>query len=338
MIKRLLLIILHLYYLSIIPVIALERNISNLISFEIRNDIYTPGNYSLKSNLQFDFKIFNKLNFILGLHANNYEIEVGEIFARLRLHDYLYIQIGEFENTLSFDNYLLPRDHIFATNNLISLLIEKQGYISSSIGLKLYKQYLRNTLPISYYIHALWLPSHSEGQFDFGFLYHFRGENSYLGFLGCYFPFLAHNNWIGERSRTNIHNYTINFIFANYNNSLVYGSELSFGSNLIDPIALVEYPSDVERSFFLGGDIHFGYSFIFVKLNWLPAIRYSIVFPEVKIMESYLQEIRIGNRLIYKDTLYLNIDTGLEINTKYVNNILYTGLEFLWALKLIIVF
>jgi len=338
MIKRLLIIILYLNYLSVTPVAAIERNISNLVSFEIRNDIYTPGNYSFASNLKFDFKVFNNLNFILGLTADNYEIEVGEIFARLPLHDYLHIQIGEFDNVLSLDGYLLPQNHIFAKNSLISTLIEKQGYISSSIGLMLYKPYLRNTLPISYFIHALWLPSHSEGQFDLGFFYHFSGENSYLGLLGCYFPFMAHYNWIGERSGTKLHNYTINLIWSNYDNNFVYGSELSFGSNLIDPISLVEYPVDVDRSFFLGGDIHLGYSFIFDKLNWLPAIRYSVVFTEVKIMESYLQEIKIGNRLIYKDKLYLNIDTGIGINTKYISDILYTGLEFLWALKLSIVF
>ena len=267
------------------------------------------------------------------MSTDNYEIDSGEICARIELNSYLFITLGEFKNSLVFDQYLAQQDKIFAKDNLISEYTEKQGYTGNGIGIKLYKNYLRNTLPVSYFFHSLWLSSHSEGQFDFGFFYHYRGENTYLGFLASYFPFIAHHNWLGERFGTNLHNFTLDLIFSNYAHNFIFGSEISIGSNLLDPLYLIDYLKSGDRSCFAGCDIHIGYSIESANFFWQPSMRYTILFPELKMMETHIQQIIAGCKFIYRDKIYFYTDTGININTKYIDDILYTNLELVWALK-----
>lgn len=337
--NRICIIILLVFVIPVVSLIATGNYHSSIfLSIKVGNDIFTPGHYALISELNFDFKVINKVYFKLGLCVDNYEIDRGEIYVRLELNNYFYISIGEFKNRLAFDQYLQPQNSVFATDNLISEYTRKQGYTGKGIGIKFYKNYNRNTFPVSYFLHTLWLSSHSEGQIDLGFFYHYKGKDSYLGFLASYFPFIAHYNWIGDRSGTNLHNFTINLIFSNYRNRLIFGNEISFGSNLIDPVYLIDYLKNGNRLFFMGIDMHLGYTFEFANLNWQPAVRYSILFPEISKMESQIQEILLSNKLVYKDRIYFYTDTGIIINTKYVDDILYTNLELVWALKLSFLF
>ena len=126
----------------------------------------------------------------------------------------------------------------------------------------------------------------------------------------------------------------LNLICADYEHKIIYGTELTLGSNLIDPLGITHTPGTGDRSFFFGGDTHVGYRFDFGKLQWTPALRFSILFPELTAMECQQIEIKLGNLLRILKRVYLHADFGLSINTQYSGDTLYTNLEFLWAFNI----
>ena len=324
-----------LVFYSISPISTKESiNLSANFSCNSHNNLYSFNNYTIKTNITLSFNLLNKLTCKSELETDNYNIRMGELSFDLKVHDYLYLMLGKFENLLTIDLYLQSEKRFFASNSLTSILIDKQGYISNSIGLKAYKPFAEDTVPISYFLHFLYLPSHIEAQLSAGFFFHYKGADTYLGLIGCYFPFIAHDKWLGKNSRTKLHNYLLDLVFANHNRKIIYGTEITFGSNIIDPIGIIEYSKKIERSFFLGGDLYLGYSFSPNKINIIPVLRYSILFPEIQIMEYNIQEIRIGNCLSFSEIIYFNIDTGIRIHTKYISNKLYTQFRIIWALNI----
>ena len=104
----------------------------------------------------------------------------------------------------------------------------------------------------------------------------------------------------------------------------------------MNPIGLINYPVQTDRPSFLGADFHIGYKFSFNKIEWLPALRYSILFPELTVIESNQMEIRLGNLLQFSKKIKLHIDGGIGITTRYSDGTLYTNLKPLWALSFIV--
>ncbi len=234
------------------------------------------------------------------------------------------------------EQYIPESSQLFGAKSLISNHIINLSYISNNLGVRIFKDYERNTIPVSYFIQACYIPSQMEPQFNAGFLYHFNGKDSYIGITGCYFPFLAHDAWDNDNPDYNSQNFLVNTVFSDYTNKLKYGIELTFGSNLSTPISLFQYPENTDFSFFTGGDLHIGYQFEFNRVKWIPMIRYSIRFREISLMEINFIEIRVGNLLKFKDTINIHMDLGFGINTEYYDTILYTRFKFLWGLKLLI--
>ncbi len=86
----------------------------------------------------------------------------------------------------------------------------------------------------------------------------------------------------------------VDFVWANHESDLIHGLELTFGSNLIDPIGLVHTSGEGYRSYFLSGDVYIGYTVPLEKFKWTPAIRLSVLFPEVTVLEARQMEVRLA--------------------------------------------
>jgi hypothetical protein len=134
------------------------------------------------------------------------------------------------------------------------------------------------------------------------------------------------------------HNFSADLVFSNYENDFLYGVEVTGGSNLIDPIGFVHFPSGGDYTVFLGADLHAGYRFRFADINWIPALRLSVLFPNAEVMECQEMEFILGNTLVYNDVVFLYLDAGLRINTFYQSDTLYTQLEMIWGIRLAVHF
>jgi hypothetical protein len=313
-----------------------KLDLDSTISFGGNNEIANIDYYFLRADLEIILKVLKKFECTLGLELDRFEVEVEEISFDLTLIPYFCIKLGKFENALTLDEYMPGYKRIFGKKNRISDYVDSLGYVNSNFSLKFYKKYQKDTLPVSYFFQGTFNASSIEPQFDIGFFFHYDKKDSYLGILVSYYPFLTHDIWEGENKVSRKHNFLIDIACASYERRIVYGLELTCGSNLIDPIGIIHTPGTGNRTFFLGGDTFIGCKFFSKKkdiFQWLPALRFSILFPELTVMESQQIEIVLGNLFRFFKKIYLHIDFGIGINTQYKNDDLYTKLEFLWAVN-----
>ena len=327
--------IIFLVIIHTINIFAKDRfDIDARFSFGGNNEIAKTDYYFLHTDLEFEFRILDNLECTLTLEADRFEVEAEEISIKWKIMDYATLLLGKFENALTLDEYMPAHKRIFAKKSSVSEYIDDLGYINSNFGLKVYKKYNKKTLPISYFLQGTFNSSDIEPQFDLGFFYHYNKKKSYLGILISYFPFITHDFWLEENADTEKHNILVDLICADYEHKIVYGTELTFGSNLIDPLGIVHTPGTRDRSFFFGGDTHVGYRLSHKNFIWLPALRFSILFPELTTMDCNQMQIKLGNLFSFYKKVYLHADFGLGINTQYSGNTLYTNLEFLWAVNI----
>ncbi len=304
------------------------------LSMSTNDRLISSDYYALKGNIEFDVFIFDNFEIALEAELNKYKVDVGELSFSWKAHPYLSILAGKFENSLSIEEYLPAFNRIFATKTIITDEINSQGYISNSIGISLYKKYKKNYLPISYYLHYIYIPSQLESQFDFGFFYHYKGKNSYLGFLACYYPFLNHKKW-NLSEYYNLHNLLFDFVICDYSKSLQYCFELTLGSNLVNPIGQINYPVTTAHPMFLGGNFDIGYVFHFSNITWEPAFRSSILFPEVSRIRCNKINLIVGNAVCFFKRFKIHLDAGLGIITRYDSSVLTTRLTPRWGINLI---
>ena len=130
------------------------------------------------------------------------------------------------------------------------------------------------------------------------------------------------------------HNFLIDLICGDYEHDFQFGLELTGGSNLIDPIGYLHFPSNGDCSFFGGGDIHVGYKFDFQAWVWNPALRYSILFQDISVPECPQMEIILGNKFIFAKKAFLSVGGGIGIDSFYENNELLTRLKWIWAAQI----
>jgi hypothetical protein len=301
------------------------------LSLDINNYLEDIDYYFVAAEVRAEIEIIKDLQGVLELDADRFEVFMDEISLRWERWDYLYLAGGKLENYLTLEEYLPEHKWLFSTKNLTSRHVIDLGYITSSVGIMIYKEYSEKTHPVSYYFQTLFNPIFIEPEIGFGFFYHFNEQDSYLGLLGSYFPFVFQVREFGQER----HNFLINLVWANLENDFVYGIETTFGSNLVDPIGLQSFPRDFDRSFFMGGDLHVGYALNFGAIQWIPLIRYSILFPEISEMKANQMEILLGNLVRVLERLYFHIDAGLGIETKYISDDLFTKLEMLWAFSIV---
>ncbi|MBN2444725.1 MAG: hypothetical protein JXJ04_25440 [Spirochaetales bacterium] len=290
--------------------------------------------YTIKSDIELEFEPSDTIKCELELESDRFEVTADEISIAWSPHDYAKIKIGKFNPELTFEDYILNRKQLFTSKSIIADYIDYLGYTISNIGGKFYKTYSKKTIPVSYFIHTAFNSTQFEPEVILGFFYHFNKSDSYLGLLGCYLPYFNHNLWLPPEIKSQTNNFITNLIFSDYENDFIYGIELSVGTNLLDPIGLLHFPGKGEYTLFGGADVHTGYKFHFSDINWIPAFRFSILYPNVEIIDCPGMEILAASTVSYDNILFLTLDSGLGINVFYDNEKLYTQLEFLWGIKL----
>ena len=195
---------------------------------------------------------------------------------------------------------------------------------------------------ISYFGHFIYIPSQFEPQLNFGFMNREKDDLKLAGIFTSYYPFVNHNAWDGEDSYTNTHNFLVDLFLTDYTNSFIYGAELTAGSNLITPLGLINHEPDTDFPLFLGLDLYAGLRFLIKQedsVYWVPAIRMTVLEPEVSEFECRFVDILFANQLSYKENVKLHVDGGPGFITRYDtygDNELKTKLEWRWSVTLII--
>lgn len=318
------------------PVEAAEKiDLEADFIFAADESMETEDYYELEASLNFEFDIEDDFEVALDLEADRFEVEIDELSFKWKARQYAYLLFGKFENSLTLDEYMSAGDRPFGTKSPVSNLLDTHGYVSSAPGVRVYWKYDKDSLPIAYFLEAAFLPAHTEMRVDLGFLWHFNGKDSYAGIMACYLPYALHELWeeLEEESDRELHNFVVDLVWADHSGRLVYGFETTAGSNLHDPIGLINTPGKGERSWFLGGDSYLGYRLQPGKIDWMPALRVSVLFPELTVMEANQIEVRWGNYLRFSKDIKLHVDGGLAIITRYDGDTLYTRLDPLWALN-----
>jgi hypothetical protein len=305
------------------------------IRFGSSSEVFWGDYYFMEAALAFRFPASEKLECALELTGDRFAMEVGQLSFEWQQSADLKLLFGKAENMLTLDQFRMPSMRIFAERSLATRLVAAQGYVSSYVGFKAHNR-IAEDAPFSYLVHLLMIPSQTEPQFDLGLLFHYNGPESYLGFLGCYFPFVAHDFWVGDHTKTQYHNVLFDFLWADYTKRFVYGLELTFGSNLVDPIGLLQF-NESDRSTFFAADVHAGYEVDLGTVSWLPALRCSVLFPDTQVSKVQQIELRWGNRLDLLREVTLQAEAGLGLDTSYgMDDVLYTRLEMLWAVNVLI--
>ena len=90
-------------------------------------------------------------------------MEIDEIYLDWETHDYASVTLGIIENELTSEEYMPSHKRLFGAEGLITDYIDTLGYAgSSNIGVKLYKEYKKKTLPFSYLLHPFYSNSQTE--------------------------------------------------------------------------------------------------------------------------------------------------------------------------------
>ena len=286
----------------------------------------------VSSEVDLEFEVLKDLEAVLEIEADRLEVEVDEIYFDWAAHDYVNLTVGMLENALTIEEYIPAHKRMFGAKSLVAEYIDTVGYARKDLGISLFKEY-KKKLPFSYFAHLNYISSTPDVQFDVGFLYGFNKKDSYLGLLGGYRPYLVRSSDI-ERSATTHHNFVIDFVWSDYENDFIHGLELTIGSNLMDPVGLIHTTSAGDRSYFFGGDLHLGYTFSHKKFDWIPALRFSVLLPDITVPEARQIEIRLGNFLRYDKNLFFHLDGGVNLSSQARGDT-RTRVEPIYALALI---
>jgi hypothetical protein len=112
--------------------------------------------------------------------------------------------------------------------------------------------------------------------------------------------------------------FLIDGFFSNFEKKLIYSIETVYGSNIVAPVSILASPGGFEDpSFFLGSDLYLGYRIPLKKTEWIPLLRWSILFPDTDIMDAFQIELLWGNRLTLSKDMIVNLDFGFVHFSNY---------------------
>ena len=308
-------------------------------SLSTNNDMSTDDFYDLQGSLRLVFTMADDIELIFRTELDKYEVDVEELSAVYNIDRTNSVKTGKFENPLTLDDYLGSFVRLFARTTTVTREVKKQGYVTKSIGLK-YEKKDNKSDTWNYFGHLIYIPSQMEPQINGGFFYRTGDEKHLTGFIASYFPFVNHKSWSGDSSYPNLHNILVSLIYTDYRNSFIYGAELTVGSNLVNPVGLINYSPDTDFPVFAGIDVHAGIKYyLSPRVTWTPLVRVTALHPEISEIECRDIDIVWGNRFGYGENLRLNLDLGPGFITRYDSygdDGLKTKLEWRWAFSLVI--
>ncbi len=295
--------------------------------------------YNLHGTMRFKFMPTDDIELVFKPELDKYEVDIDEISAKYTFLENHSIKGGKFENILTLDDYLGGFDRPFARKNLITREIKDQGYVSHAIGGK-YEYKDESKDGFGGFAHVIYIPSQFEPQLNCGFYWQDQREELLIGGFASYYPFINHENWGTEHCKANRDNFIGDLVYSDYRSKIIYGAELTLGSNLVNPVGHINYDPDTDHPAFAGADLHCGIRVNITDfIEWLPAIRGTMLIPEISEAKCNEFEVIWGNQFTYKEHVKLHLDTGLGIVTKYDtygDDDLKTKLEWRWAVSLVI--
>jgi|GEM_PF-4873824 len=295
--------------------------------------------YNLHGTMRFKFQATDDIELVFKPELDKYEVDIDEISAKYTFLEKHSVKGGKFENLLTLDDYLGNFDRVFARKNLVTREVKDQGYVSHAIGLK-YEYRDRSKDGFGGFAHVVYVPSQFEPQLNLGFYWQDQREELLAGLFASYYPFINHENWGSEHCKSQKNNFIGDLVYSDYRSKIVYGVELTLGSNLINPVGHINYDPDTEYPAFAGADLHCGIRVNMTDfIEWLPALRCTMLIPEISEAKCNEFEVIWGNQFSYKEHVKLHLDTGIGIKTKYDtygDDDLKTKLDWRWAVSLVI--
>jgi hypothetical protein len=276
--------------------------------------------FNIEGDIEFQFDIGNRTDVSLELEADRDAVDVDDFYLRWKFPRRLRLQVGTFDNNLTLDEYLPEFKQLFASNNLLTDTLENTGYMSNTLSAMLIRKYKKKKEihPLSYYFLVKQIPTNRwSPQFDAGIIYHYTGEDSWLGVFGSFTPDTLTSTLELDDLKPA---YLLDIFIASYENRLKYGFEAVFASNIVAPVSVISHPAGFnEPSWLFGAEAHAGYSFSIWDMDWIPLLRCSVLLPETD--QNVLQsEIIYGNKLMFSKDMLLHIDFGVEVFSDYFSD------------------
>ena len=212
--------------------------------------------YNLNGSLKFKFQATDDIELVFKPELDKYEVDVDELYAKISFLEKHSVQGGKFENILSLDDYLGSFDRPFARKNLITREIKDQGYVSYAIGAR-YEYRDKSNDGWGGFAHIIYIPSQFEPQLNGGFYWQDMREEMLVGLFASYYPFISHENWGSEHCKSHRDNFIGDLVFSDYRHKIIYGAELTMGSNLINPVGHINFDPDTEYPAFAGADLEY---------------------------------------------------------------------------------
>ncbi|MBQ3713789.1 MAG: hypothetical protein II890_07580, partial [Spirochaetia bacterium] len=188
--------------------------------------------YNLHGTMRFKFQATDDIELVFKPELDKYEVDIDEISAKYTFLEKHSVKGGKFENLLTLDDYLGNFDRVFARKNLVTREVKDQGYVSHAIGLK-YEYRDRSKDGFGGFAHVVYVPSQFEPQLNLGFYWQDQREELLAGLFASYYPFINHENWGSEHCKSQKNNFIGDLVYSDYRSKIVYGVELTLGSNLI---------------------------------------------------------------------------------------------------------
>ncbi len=293
-------------------------------SFSTNDEITYSDQYQLKAELEFQFPVTEDFECELELEADKYEIDVEEVFFRFKRDGY-DILAGKYSNTLLLSNILSSKKNPLAFGSATDRLLVDMSYINHAIGAGIEADEVNYFYFNIQSIEAQFF----EPQFNGGYLYQFSNK-IWAGLTGCYFPFFIKDSYIGDFDNVE-NNFLINAVTYKHEGFLVYGSEVTFGKNIEDPIGILNSGVNSDREYFLGGDFYGGVRVYAEKTELIPLLRTSLLFPDTEDLKCSLIETSFNSKIGFSENVRLDFAAGLQIKTEYdYKEDLITSLDPLW--------
>jgi hypothetical protein len=301
-------------------------HINGSIMFRSDEDTYQKFPFYMKGDIGFTFNFLQNFQANFEFEADDEGINTEELSLRWIINDNIRIKAGMFENELSLNDYLSVQNRMFVQSTIVAEYIDELGFITNTPGIKIYKPFRKNTYPFSYLAHFHFIPYNYIPQTDLGFFYDIFRNQTYLGLLGTYRPFLYDDEVFDKALASD---FIVNLIFSSYNFKILYSLETSFGTNL-DRYSQLLTSSEIGADiFFIGFDSHIGYNFeISSKFSYTPVLRYTLLFRRLSDFSDNKMQVLIGNKFIISDWFYIWLEGGIDIeNTDDIS------IEPIWAFK-----
>ncbi|MDC7234660.1 MAG: hypothetical protein PQJ58_15620 [Spirochaetales bacterium] len=332
----------------VLPLLNLtaDQKITDKISLDTEfyfrtNDQIAYTDY-FKLGVELDGRFEPSDNWELGLKidAAYDRVNAEDIWLRYKGSGRMRYQLGLFENEILLEDQFSSIDVPFRTDALIRRHMDYSGWYSSrATGLKVYRNFKEETLPLSTFAHLFFHPGGREVQLNTGAYYPFgQKEDRWIGFSGAWYPYIVHNNWIGqEKTYAQDNNFIFQGVIADTGGDIIYRGSVTTGSNLVDPVGITHLPGNGEPSWFAGADLMAGLNIGDKKFRWIPGLEASWLTYDLNTPDCWRLDLRTGQQLAWDKTFYLHLEGGLGILTNYsdgAQEILQTALEGLWGISL----